>query len=220
MKYKAVLFDLDGTLLDTLQDLADSMNEVLSRQGLATHPLDSYRYFVGQGVAHLARMALPEDKRSHEIVSETVNAMRQEYSRRWNATTAPYPGVPELLDELTARKIPMTILSNKPDDYTKMMVEHLLPKWNFEIVAGALPDVPRKPDPTAAVNIANRLNIVPAEFLYFGDTDTDMQTAVAAGMEPLGALWGFRTAEELRGAGAAVLLQHPLDALDLLNGKG
>ncbi|MHC4933228.1 MAG: HAD family hydrolase [Planctomycetota bacterium] len=217
MAKAAVMFDLDGTLLDTLEDLADSMNAVLERLGLPGHPVEAYRHFVGDGMPNLVRRALPDDRRDGAAVELGSQAMREEYGTRWRAKTRPYDGVPELLDALLDRGLGVTILSNKPDDFTRMTVEALLPHWDFRVVRGVLPEVPRKPDPTAALRIAEELGIPPGEFLYCGDTDTDMRTAVAAGMVPLGALWGFRDAEELRAAGASVLLERPQDLLALID---
>ncbi|MHC4223951.1 MAG: HAD family hydrolase [Planctomycetota bacterium] len=214
MAIAAVMFDLDGTLLDTLEDLADSMNAVLERLGLPCHPVEAYKHFVGDGMPNLVRRALPDDRRDGAAIELGSQAMREEYSERWRAKTRPYDGVPGMLDGLIERGLKVTILSNKPDDFTKMTVEALLPDWRFHVVRGVLPDVPRKPDPTAALRIANELGIAPMRFLYCGDTDTDMKTAVAAGMVPLGALWGFRDEAELRAAGASVLLERPEDLLE------
>ena len=144
-----------------------------------------------------------------------IELERQEYARRWADKSRPYPGVPDLLDRLTARGIPMAVLSNKLDEFTRLCVTRLLSKWQFAAVQGATPELPKKPEPAGALAIAAKLAIAPAEFLYLGDTNTDMRTAVAAGMYPVGALWGFRTAEELRDAGAAVLARAPADVLPL-----
>jgi phosphoglycolate phosphatase len=216
MKFNAVLFDLDGTLLDTLEDLADSMNNVLNRFGFPGHAVEAYKYFVGDGMENLARRALPENHRDEATVARCVAAMREEYGTRWAEKTHPYQGIPELLDALTARGIKMAVLSNKPDDFTKVIVTRLLPHWRFELVVGARPSMPKKPDPAAAVELAERLGIPPRGFLYLGDTNTDMQTAGAAGMYPVGVLWGFRTADELTASGAKVLIEHPTDLLELL----
>jgi phosphoglycolate phosphatase len=216
MAKAAVMFDLDGTLLDTLEDLADSMNAVLERLGFPCHPVEAYKYFVGDGMPNLVRRALPADRRDGTAVESGSQAMREEYAERWRAKSRPYDGVPEMLEGLIERGLKLTILSNKPDDFTKMTVEALLPDWNFNVVRGVLAEVPRKPDPTAALRIAEGLGIPPGDFLYCGDTDTDMKTAVAAGMVPLGALWGFRDARELRDAGAAILLERPEDLLTQL----
>jgi phosphoglycolate phosphatase len=216
MRYRAVLFDLDGTLLDTLEDIADSVNIVLSRSGLPEHDIESYRYFIGEGIEELAMRALPEDMQDEATINEYVAAIREEYGGRWANKTRPYQGIPELLDTLTARGIKMAILSNKPDNLTGITVSSLLSDWRFECVIGAAPAVPIKPDPSMALEIARRLDIPPGEFIYLGDGDTDMKTAVAAGMYPVGALWGFRTAAELTASGASKLIDKPADLLELL----
>ncbi|MDD3580591.1 MAG: HAD family hydrolase [Desulfobacca sp.] len=216
MRYQAVIFDLDGTLLDTLADLAASMNYVLARFGCPTHEVEAYKYFVGGGMENLARRALPEDRRDEATVAQSFAALMADYHQRWTEHTHPYPGIPELLEGLTARRIRMTILSNKPDDFSKMCVARLLPDWHFELVVGVRPGGPIKPDPAGALEIAAALNLPPAAFLYLGDTSTDMQTATAAGMFAVGALWGFRTAEELSRNGAQVLIARPPELLALL----
>lgn len=216
MRFRGVLFDLDGTLLDTLEDIADSANRALGQLGFPGHPVESFKYFIGDGVENLVRRALPLDQRDPAILAQCAALMRAEYGRRWADKTRPYPGVPELLDALTARAVPMAVLSNKPDEFTKLCVARLLPRWRFVAVVGASPALPRKPDPAAARHIARQLQLPPAEILYLGDTNTDMQTAVGAGMFPAGALWGFRTAEELWASGAKRLLSAPLDLLDVL----
>jgi phosphoglycolate phosphatase len=217
MHYKAVIFDLDGTLLDTLEDIADSMNSVLSRSGFPIHSLEAYRNFIGDGVVTLVRRVLPEGHKDETTVLKNVLAMRKEYNHRWEEKTCPYEGVRKLLDALIIRHIKMAVLSNKPDDFTKKMVAKLLSNGYFESVIGEQPSLPKKPDPTVAINIANRLGIAPKEFLFLGDSEIDMETARRAEMYPVGALWGFRTKEELLAAGAKHLLQKPLDLLAFFN---
>lgn len=213
---KCVLFDLDGTLVDSLADLADSMNRVLTRQGFPAHPLQAYRYFVGEGIITLVQRALPAEARHEDLVQECAQKMRQEYALHWADTTRPYPGIAELLDTLAGRGIETAILSNKPDELTQQVVRTLLPEWHFAAVAGARETIPRKPDPAGALRIANLLRRQPADFLYLGDTNTDMQTARAARMFAIGALWGFRTADELKENGAQALLSVPIELCPLL----
>jgi phosphoglycolate phosphatase len=216
MKHQAILFDLDGTLLDTLTDLAICMNSVLMRHGFPTHLPEKYKHFVGDGVERLVWRAVPEEHRDPTMLEKCLAGMLEEYGRRWMENTGPYPGVPALLDALTERKIKMSIFSNKNDEFTQLTVQKFLAKWRFELVVGARPSVPKKPDPTTPLAIARQLGIAPSDFLYVGDTDTDMKTATAAGMHAVGALWGFRGAEELLRSGAQVLVEKPADILQLL----
>ena len=154
---RCVLFDLDGTLVDSLVDLADSMNRVLIRQGFAAHPTEAYRYFVGDGIIKLAQRALPAEAQQEDIIKDCARKMRQEYALHWADTTRPYPGIAELLDTLASRGIEIASLSNKPDALTQEVVRTLLPQWNFAAVAGARETFPRKPDPAGALRIANLL---------------------------------------------------------------
>jgi phosphoglycolate phosphatase len=217
--FKAVSFDLDGTLLYTLTDVADAMNKALVHFGFSPHPVDAYKYFIGESVETEARRALPESARDPEFVRKVAVYSEEISDKCWGDNTHPYPGIPELLTELQHRGLFLVILSNKNDRFTKVMVKKLLPDWRFKIVQGALPDVPLKPDPTMALQIVNKLRIPPEQFLYLGDTSTDMQTAVSAGMFPVGCIWGYRTAEELLSAGAKVLINTPAEVLDIINNK-
>jgi phosphoglycolate phosphatase len=218
MNYKAVIFDLDGTLLDTLEDIACSMNAVLSNAGFPTHTVKAYRVFVGRGIANLVQRALPEECRNEIVVQQHVCAMVDEYGRRWADHTRAYPDIPELLRGLTARKVKMAVLSNKMDNFTKEMVKTLLGDWQFEAVLGAQPAMPQKPDPAGAFLISRQCGVRPEECLYLGDSNIDMQTAVTACMQAIGALWGFQTADQLLAAGAQKLIAKPLELLTLLSG--
>ncbi|HYF49788.1 MAG TPA: HAD family hydrolase [Planctomycetota bacterium] len=216
MQYRCVIFDLDGTLLDTLEDIGDSMNTALAEFNVPPYEIDRYRYFVGDGMEVLARRVLPKELCTEDNVSRCVTLMRREYAKRWANKTRPYAGIAELLNGLTSRRVACGVLSNKPHDFTCSIIQQILPEWRFDPLLGARPGVPKKPDPAAALEIIALKKLRPEEFLYVGDTAVDMQTAIAAGMFPVGALWGFRTAEELKDAGARVLLQHPVDLLKLL----
>jgi phosphoglycolate phosphatase len=206
LKFKAVIFDLDGTLLNTLDDLADSMNSVLERNHLPPHPPEAYKYFVGDGIDMLVQRALPFEVAGDDELLRLIREMKSEYARRWLCRTRPYPGVPEMLDAFAAAGAAMAVLSNKPDDASQVIVQALLPDARFQMVLGATPERPKKPDPSAALEIAARLDIPASEFLFIGDSPIDMHTACAAGMFPLGALWGFRPAEQLIEAGAQMLV--------------
>jgi len=216
MKYKAVIFDLDGTLLNTIDDLANSVNSVLEKSGFPVYSAEEIKHFIGTGFYNLIRLALPEESRDDSTIKKLVEMLREEYNTRWNQYTHPYEGIPELLDELTKRNVKKAVLSNKADSFTKIIIAQLLPKWHFEVVWGERPDVPKKPDPTAALEIADIFNISPDEIILLGDSSYDIQTAVSAGMFAAGALWGFRSADELKSAGADALIEKPLDLLKLL----
>ncbi len=217
MGYKAVLFDLDGTLLDTLDDLAMAANRVLAAQGLPVHPVDAYRYFVGDGVATLMERILPTALRATKVLDEAVTAFQREYANNWDDRSLPYPGIPQMLDRLAAEGLRLSILSNKPDVFTRLCVQRLLPQWTFDPLLGQRPGVPKKPNPAAALEVARLLGLAPAEILYVGDTAVDMQTANAAGMDAVGVLWGFRTADELQAAGARYLITAPEELLPIVS---
>jgi phosphoglycolate phosphatase len=215
--FRAVIFDLDGTLLDTLEDLADSVNTVLAGHNFPIHDVESYRYFVGDGLPTFIARVLPQERRDDDTIKECVREFREEYGRKWNVKTKPYDGVTEMLDGLTIRHLKMAVLSNKPDDFTKKCVAELLSRWTFEIVLGHHSGIPPKPDPTGAHQIAEYLSIPPSQILYVGDSAIDMKTAIAAGMYPLGVLWGFRSREELEANGARALVERPQEILTILS---
>lgn len=216
--FRAIIFDLDGTLLDTLKGIADSMNAILVRMGFPTHPVDDYRHLVGDGRGNMIERALPVDHRDDRTLAECSEIIAEEYSRFWPESTKVYDGIPELLNDLQQRKVPMAILSNKPDNFTQIMVKEFLADYNFTLIRGAVDDVPSKPDPASALQIAEDLEIEPEQIIFLGDTNTDMWTAKAAGMYAAGALWGFRDAEELLQCGAKTLIEKPNDLLTLLDG--
>lgn len=211
--YRAVIFDLDGTLLDTLQDIGDSMNTVLRERGCTVHPYPDYKYLTGMGIYFLVERALPEGKRDKESVEKCVQRMKEEYSKRWARKTRPYKGIPQLLDELSRKEIKMNILSNKIEEFTQKITQKFLGKWKFENVIGVKPCLNRKPDPQGALQISDNLGLPPSQFIYLGDTSTDMKTARAAGMKAVGALWGFRSKEELIKSGAQGVINNPLELL-------
>jgi phosphoglycolate phosphatase len=213
MSFRAVIFDLDGTLLDSLSDLADSMNLVLKQMGFTPHPIQDYRYFVGEGIAKLAERVLPQEERNTETINSCVERMKVRYRESWAVKTRPYPGVYELLNGLQDRGIILNILSNKVDEFTQVMVRTLLADWRFSSVKGIRPGIPRKPDPGGALSISRECGVPPRETIFLGDTHTDMETASAAGMFAVGALWGFRTRSELERSGAQALVHAPPDLL-------
>jgi len=218
MEIKAVVLDLDGTLLNTLDDIADSANRVLLNVGLPTYPVDRYRYFVGEGLQRLVERIIPDDKRSRDMVDRLIRDFREDYGRNWKVKTALYDGIEEMLDGLQLRGVRLGVLSNKPHEFTVICVREFFGEWEFKAVLGQQEGRPRKPDPAGALEAAGMLGCEPSEVLYVGDTATDMKTARAAGMVPVGALWGFRTEEELRQSGAAYIFNRPPQVLDLVSG--
>lgn len=214
MNYAAVLFDLDGTLLDTREDVGNAMNRVLASKGLPTHTTEQYGIFLGSGARSLVIRALPEDQRDDGTVAECLNTFRLDYQQNCTIKTAPYTGIPELLDELVTQKIMLGILTNKPQDTTAVCVRELLSRWPFEVVIGQRDGQPTKPDPSGALEAAREMGVAPEKVLYVGDTAVDMETALRAGMDPVGVAWGFREIDELVASGAHVVIHHPLELLD------
>jgi phosphoglycolate phosphatase len=214
--FKAVIFDLDGTLLDTLFDLANSMNNVLVRHRLPVHGVESYKQMIGDGVEFLVKRALPESMVNDETIKRFMDEYRDEYDKNWKNSTRPYDGIIDLIDALSSQGLRLNVLSNKPHDSTLTCVKEMLTYERFDIVLGHMPGENPKPDPHGAIEISDKLGISPDKFLYLGDTSIDMKTAVAAGMYPVGVLWGFRTREELLDNGAKMLLEKPMDLLDIL----
>lgn len=218
MAYRALLFDLDGTLLNTLEDLANACNRVLAAMGHKTHAVPEYRFLVGSGVRILVERMLPAPLgREVETVEAALAAFREEYARCWHEHSRPYPDIADLLDDLVQRGLELAVLSNKPQHFTELCVQTLLPSWPFRSVLGQREGVPKKPDPAGALETARLLGLAPAEMLYVGDSDVDMLTAKHAGMSAVGVLWGFRGADELRAAGADVLAERPGDILRYLD---
>jgi phosphoglycolate phosphatase len=213
-KYTAVIFDMDGTLLDTIEDLGGCMNRVLERAGFPAHPIESYKYFVGNGIRNLVIQSLPEEDRRQATIDRLQVQMSDEYTAHWADQTDLYPGIGTLLDELMRRKILQAILSNKPHEFTTVMADRYFSNWRFDPVFGARDGVPPKPDPAAALEICRRWELDPQEVLYAGDTNTDMQTARKAGMFALGVLWGFRPRRELEENGAQAVISSPEQMLE------
>ncbi len=215
---QAVLFDLDGTLLDTLEDLARSGNAVLRGRGHPVHPIDAYRTFIGDGMHQLARRIFPEEHRpaDDDAIEVVLAEYREAYHRHWRDTTRPFAGIAELLDQLNGRDIPIGVVSNKAHDFTQLCVEEFLRPWRWSAVLGASEGRPPKPDPSVALEAARLMGVAPETCLFVGDSDVDMWTATRAAMHPVGVSWGFRDVDELRRSGAADILDEPADLLDLL----
>ena len=213
VKIKAVLFDLDGTLLDTLDDIADAANQVLADRGLKIHDREAYRWFIGDGARILVTRALPEDRRSEDDVGNCLAAFKDQYGRHWHHKTQPYEGITRLVAMLQSAGTKMAVVSNKPHAFTETCCRRFFPDLPFDFILGQQEGRPVKPDPYQALQAATHLRMPPSDCLFLGDSGVDMETARRAGMFPVGALWGFRRRDELETAGAAACIKHPLDLL-------
>ena len=212
MQYKAAIFDLDGTLIDSLADLADSANEMLAGYGFPLHTIDEYRYFVGNGSRKLIERCLPEDKAQDKaFVDEALARYKACYDKNLVHKTKCYAGIDEMLTALQEKNIPLGICTNKHQSAADEVCQKLLAKHSFVEIIGDRPGLPRKPDPQKVLAIAAKMGVKPEEVAYFGDTSVDMETARNAGFLPVGVTWGFRPEEELVATGAKVLLHSPMD---------
>ena len=211
---KTVIFDLDGTLLDSIEDIASSMNKVLESLQLPTHKIEDYKHFVGGGVDILVDNAL--SNQSKEIKDEVTKRFKIEYDGKLHSKTLPYDGIYELLDELKKLDINLAVLSNKPHEFTVSYVNHFFKNYNFKEIHGQKKDVPKKPDPKAALDIVKCLDSSCENTYFIGDTKIDMQTAKSANMTAIGVLWGFRDEKELRENGADFIVKEPLEIINII----
>lgn len=211
---KAIIFDLDGTLLNTLGDLRNAANEALRVRGLPLRSAEEVRCFIGNGVRNLMRRCLPEGTAEEEIDAALADFKRY-YSAHLRDSTVPYDGIPELLCELRGRGIKVGVLSNKLDSATQTLIRHYFP-GQTDAVLGEQSGIPRKPDPTSCRMILRQLGVQPEEVLYVGDSGVDMQTARNAGLTAVGVTWGFRSRTVLLENGAHALVDCPAQILQLL----
>lgn len=217
MSYSGVIFDLDGTLLNTLDDMADSVNSILEKHGFPIHDVEKYKYFIGNGMEKLIRRAVPESiLQDEEMVKTCLDEFMREYDRRWDKLTRPYNEINDLMEALDNNGIEMSVLSNKPNNFTRVLIDKFFGLKRFKIVFGARENVPKKPDPTAALEISKLSKIPVEEYLYLGDTGVDMKTANAAGMYAVGVTWGFRKADELLENGAKKIIDNPMELIELI----
>lgn len=215
MEKKAIIFDLDGTLIDSLTDIALCANEVLKEFNLPTHEIDDYKKFVGGGALFLMNNCSP-DNTSQKDINKLFERFKEIYDTAIYSNTKPYDGVYELLDKLIQKDCNIGVLSNKPHEFTLKYVNKFFKKYNLKEVHGQKENVPKKPDPKAALDIANSFNTKAENIFFIGDSDVDMQTATNANMKAVGVKWGFRSVEELLENGADYIVQTPLDILELL----
>jgi len=202
-----VIFDLDGTLLDTLEDLAEATNWVCAQHGWPPHPVEAFKRYVGNGaVKLLERVTPPEVEITEQLRRQTMEEFTARYTAERSQKTAPYPGMPQLLERLKGHGVTVAVLTNKPDVAAGPVVERYYPGV-FNVVQGALPDAPTKPDPTLLYKLMERIGAKRENTLFVGDSNVDIQTAKNGGLTSCGVLWGFRTREELLAEGANHLVQ-------------
>ncbi len=208
--FRAALFDLDGTLLDTLPDIASAVNTALASMGVPGRTPHEIRACVGGGMRDLAGRVLPDDMKSEQEIDACLALIQRAYGARSMVDTVPYPGIPELVENLAGSGWVMAVVSNKLDEFTQEIIRHYFP-GRFRFVTGARPDVPRKPDPAMAIHAVEALHVPAAFSAFIGDSSVDMLTAVAAGMQPVGVSWGFRSREEILTAGDVPVLDSAAD---------
>jgi len=213
MKKKAIIFDLDGTLLNSLIDIAESVNYILEKHNFPTHSIDDYKYMIGNGIQVLIEKALPNNISESDFDKYFKEALAV-YEQRQTQKSHPYDGIVEMLNSLSDRGVVLSILSNKPNNFTKYVVKHFFNVINFKIVLGAREGIPKKPAPDAVNEIVCALGFDKQEFMYMGDTSTDMLTAGAANIESIGVTWGYRKVDELLNAGAKHIVNTPGEVLE------
>lgn len=209
-----VIFDLDGTLLDTIGDLAVSCNAVLAARNLPQHTYEAYCRFVGNGIMRLVERALPEALRTPETVAAVRRDFVNYYTEHIDIHTRPYAGIPELLGELAARGVRLAVASNKFQSGTEKLIRRFFADVPFAAVLGQREGVPLKPDPAVAVEILRRTGAAPENVLFAGDSGVDVETAAAAGIRSVGVTWGFRARAELEKAGAWRIVDAPAEILE------
>jgi phosphoglycolate phosphatase len=217
MRFKCVIFDLDGTLVDTIADIAEAMNHTLAGHGFPPVPTEDYKDFVGRGIRNLARLALPAAAREDRIIDAVTQDAIRRYAARPLVHSRPYGGIPEVVAELKRRKIKTAVLTNKPDPVAQLVVGGLFPPDAFNYVTGEKPGRPRKPDPASTWEILMKLDCTPRETIFMGDSEVDMETARRADCHALGVSWGFRARPVLEKAGADRIIDRPEELLGLID---
>lgn len=215
MNYKGIIFDLDGTLVNSLEDLHECMNKVLTNLGLPTHKLETYKGSIGKGIKHLVYRALPASHQNEEDVDKSYKSMMEIYNKNFINKTKPYDGIIELLNELKKRDIKLCVLSNKVDEFTKKIIQAFFPD-TFDIVMGLGDEEYKKPSPFGVLKICEKLAIKANEMLYVGDTNIDIETAKNASMQSAGVVWGFRPKKELVLSNATYIINEPSELFNIL----
>ncbi|MBR4554420.1 MAG: HAD-IA family hydrolase [Ruminococcus sp.] len=214
--YRLAIFDLDGTLADSLRDLAEAVNNSLASFGYPTHTVEAYKYFVGNGAKKLCERALPEDKKTDAEIQRLLTHFGEYYSTHCFDHTVPYDGMQDTVKRLTEAGVICAVASNKPDDFSQIVVERLYGSGLFSLVRGKRDGVPTKPSPDIVYDICRELDIPSGEAVFIGDSCVDVQTAHNAGLPCIGCVWGFRGEQELRDSGCDILAYKPEELFDLI----
>lgn len=217
MNYKVVIFDLDGTLVDSVQGIKYSMNNVLRKLHLPCHDTEAYAQFLGEGLKRLAYKVLPKAFQTEEKAERCYQLMLEEYAENWAVGMRVYDNIELLLDALTERKLQLAINTNKNDEMTQAIVKQYLSKWDFVSVIGYNQNNPRKPDPYGAISISQVCDVLPNECIYVGDTEVDIETAINAGMCGVAVSWGFRTEAQLNKNSPKIMISDPLELLEIID---
>ena len=213
MTYLSIIFDLDGTLLDTLDDITDSVNLVLASQGFPSHTKKAYKKFLGNGLHNLIFKSVPENT-GESVIEDCCEIFKEIYSKNWQKNCCPYKGINTMLANLSDEGIKLAVLSNKPHTFTCMFVEEFFPKDMFQVVFGQRDRVEKKPDPAGAYAIATLLQTEPEQILLVGDSDVDIMTGKAAGMGTAGVSWGYRNVKELKENRADIIVNSPMEIVE------
>ncbi len=212
---KAVLFDLDGTLADSLVDLAASVNFALATKGFPAHEVEEFKYFAGDGMPKMIERALPSEHRNENVVQELLSIFLPHYAIHYADNTYAYEGVPQLVDALKAEGFIVAVVTNKQQDMAEKVVTKLYGD-KFDLIFGKREGIPAKPDPTAAIMAMEELGVTSEECVFMGDSGMDVATAVNSGAVPVGELWGFRKEDELLANGAKYIIQKPEELLKII----
>lgn len=212
---KAVLFDLDGTLVDSLTDLANGVNRALEIKGYPTHPIESFKYFVGDGIPKMIERSLPEGCRSTETINEIKDLFLEYYAVHYADNTYAYKDMPQLVNTLKVKGFIIAVVTNKAQNMADRVVTSLYGDV-FDLIFGKRDGIPAKPDPTAALMAMKELGVAPEECVFIGDSGMDVATAVNSGAVPVGELWGFRKKDELLSGGAQYIISKPHELLDII----
>jgi phosphoglycolate phosphatase len=219
LKYSCVLFDLDGTLADTIADIAAAMNHALVKYGYPARDEKTYRRFVGNGIRRLAYDMLPETEKNDSLAAVVSGEALRYYAEHPADYARPYPGITAVISELKRQKVKTAVLSNKPDEIAKLVIAKLFNAELFDCVTGERPGVARKPDPESSWEILAVMDRTPRQTMLAGDSEVDMETAKNIGCLPVGVSWGFRSVDIIEKAGAALIINRPEEILQLVFGK-